>query len=116
MIGPYPPPVPATLGSGCSERHPHLAGGDYADRPGSPVPHFDRAVRQSLADHDRGRNADELGVLELHPGRNAGPVVVKKRVDRRSGPDSGMTLNVRASPADLVTPKRQTLAMLAKRV
>ena len=39
--------------------------------------HLDDAVGQALADDDDGRDADQLGVLELHAGRDLRPVVVE---------------------------------------
>jgi len=55
-------------------------------------PHLDDAVGEVPADHDDGRDADQLGVLELHAGRDAAHAVVvqdphaaRAEFPRRSG-------------------------------
>ena len=53
--------------------------GDLATLAGGAVLDLDDAVLERLADHDDGRDADQLGVLELHAGADLLAVVVEHR-------------------------------------
>src|SRR5215217_655704 len=53
--------------------------GDLGALSARPVLDLDDALRQPLADHDDRRDAEQLGVLELHTRRHLRPVVVHHR-------------------------------------
>ena len=77
-----PPGSAARRGRGRARRRrraarpPRVAAGAVLD--------LDHAVGQAPADHDDGRHAQQLGVLELHPGRRPWAVVESTSSPRRS--------------------------------
>src|SRR5690242_11088898 len=55
----------------------HVVDRDVLPLAGTTVADLDGALGQVAPDHDDGRDADQLGVLELHAWADLGPVVVQ---------------------------------------
>src|SRR5699024_132031 len=88
------PPAEPPPQSGAADLRGHrvddLLRGDLADLAAGPVPHLHHTGGQAPADHDRGGNAQQLRVLELHARGDLGTVVVEHleaaRLERAGDP------------------------------